>query len=229
MPRPEALAHLRSPGVDVRHAADAADAEIRHFETRVVLLVARRVVQSAPQRPRTVTRHGIVEADAVQVDVRELRVVTADVETHLAESVRGDVVEQVLRRGERRGQRLRVRRRGIRVELREDRIIEESRVRGTRRNQHNLFEVLDMLRTDADHHIQRLEIRSLELQRIAAGRKIFQREESVAVGDGLHAQRLDLHLDVAQCHAPVARNHRTDDASLLCVGGEGHGREHQNK
>ena len=96
----ESLAHLRGAGVDVGHAADAADAEIRRFESRVVLLVTRRVVQSAPQRPGTVARHGVVEADAVQVDVRVLRIVAADVEAHLAETVRRDVVEEVLRRRE---------------------------------------------------------------------------------------------------------------------------------
>ena len=223
----ESLAHLRGAGVDVGHAADAADAEIRRFEARVVLLVTRRVVQSAPQRPGTVARHGVVEADAVQVDVRVLRIVAADVETHLAETVRCDVVEEVLRRRERRRQRLRVRRRRVAVEFGENGVV-QNRTLPRRHDDHRL-EVLHMLIAYADHQVEVLEVGRREEHRVAARRKILEDEVAVLVGHGRQTQRFDLHLYIAQDHATVARNHLTADASVLRIGREGHGGEHQNK
>ena len=86
-----------------------------------------------------------------------------------------------------------------------------------------------MLRTHTDHQAQRLEIRSRELHRVAAGGKILQNEIAVSIGLDRKAQRLDRHLDIAQSLASVTRNHLAANASVLCVGGEAHGGEHQNK
>ena len=178
---PEALAHLRSAGVDVGHAADAADAEVSSFETRVILLIARGVVQTAPQRPGAVAGHGVVEADAVQVDVRILRIVAADVEAHFAETIRRNVVEQVLRRRERRGQRLRVRRRGVVVELGEDRVVQHTAGRA-RRNDDDLPEILYVPVVHADHQVERFELGSCERQRVVTLGKVLDNEIAVLVG-----------------------------------------------
>ena len=222
----ESLAHLRSAGVDVGHAADAADAVIHHLQPRDILLVARRVIQAAPQRPGAVTRHGVVETDAVEHDVRILRIETADVETHLAETVRGDIAEQVLRRGELSGQRLHVGH-GVIVRLGEDRSVHGGE--HARRHDHHRLEVADELVAHADHHFEVLELGRRELHRIVAGRQVLEEKFTIPVRPGGEAQRFDGHLHVAQRRASVARNHLAADASLLRIGGGGHGREHQKK
>ena len=86
-----------------------------------------------------------------------------------------------------------------------------------------------MLIAHADHQVEVLEVGRREEHRIAARRKILEDEVAVLVGHGRQTQRFDLHLYIAQGHATVARNHLTADASVLRIGREGHGGEHQNK
>ena len=192
----ESLAELRGAGIDIGRTADAVDAEARRLEARGVLLVARGVVQTAPQRPRAVAGHGVVEADAVQVDARILRVIAADVETHLAELVRGDVVEGVLRRGERRRQCLHVRGH-LGVELREHRVVDHILHVG---RQHHRVQVLDHV-ADADHEVEVLEIVGLELDLVAALGQVGDIEIALFVGHDRHTERLDEDLHVAQRRA----------------------------
>ena len=98
----------------------------------------------------------------------------------------------------------------------------------TRHDDHRL-EVLHMLIAYADHQVEVLEVGRREEHRVAARRKILEDEVAVLVGHGRQTQRFDLHLYIAQDHATVARNHLTADASVLRIGREGHGGEHQNK
>ena len=86
-----------------------------------------------------------------------------------------------------------------------------------------------MLITHTDHQAEVLEFGCREEHRIAARGKILEDEVAVLVRRCRQTQRFDLHLYIAQGHATVARNHLTADASVLRIGREGHGGEHQNK
>ena len=86
-----------------------------------------------------------------------------------------------------------------------------------------------MLIAHADHQVEVLEVGRGKEHRVAAGGKILEDEVAVLVGRGRQTQRFDLHLYIAQGYATVARNHLTADASVLRIGREGHGGEHQNK
>lgn len=105
-----------------------AQTGVRRHDARRNFLIAGSVVQTAPQRPRRIARHGVVELNAVHIHVLILRIVTADVETHFAELVGRDVIEEVFRSRERRGQSLRVVG-GFGVELREDRVVDHLTLR----------------------------------------------------------------------------------------------------
>ena len=221
----QSLAHLRRAGDDVRRTADAAHAHLRGLQARGDLLVARGVVQTAPQRPGRVARHGVVELDAVHVDVLVLRVVAADVETHLAELVRRDVVEDVLRRRQRRGKRLGVVGR-FGVELGEDRVVEHLLRRG--RNEDD--------RVDVAHHavhahrdLQRLELGGLERERVFAGGDVLEEEVALGVRNGSRVARRHGHLHVVERHAARTRHDPSPDAALLRIGRERHERKRQNE
>ena len=220
----EALAHLRGPRVDVRHAADTAHTVIHHLKARDVLLVAGGVVQTAPQRPGTITRHGIVETDAVEHDVRILRIETADVETHLTEAVRGDIAEKILRRGELAGKRLHVRI-GFVVRLDKDGAIDRIE-RSERRNDHRL-DILDEIVAHADHQFEIFILGSRELDHILTCRQILKKEAALPVRRGRKTQRLDGYLHVAHGRTSVARNDLAADTAILRIGSGRCGNEHQ--
>ena len=220
----ESLPHLRSPGVDVRRTADAVDAEARRLQAGGALLVARRVVQAAPQRPGAVARHGVVETDAVQVDVGILRIVAADVEAHLAEAVRGDVVEDVPRRGERRGKRLHVGRR-VGIELGEDRVVDDGLHVG---NHHDGVHLLDRL-ADTDHDVEVFKLGSLELEAVVALGQLADIEMALVVGHDGDSERFDDHLHVAQGGAAVTRDDLALDTAFLGIRPDAHKREQADK
>ena len=211
----QALAHLRGAGVDVRLTGDAAQTVVRETETRNGLLVARRIVQTAPQRPGAVARHGVVEADAVQIDVLILRVVAAHVEAHLAEAVRGDVRKDILRRREGRRKRLLVGRRAVHVELGKNLVIEGLGARQGRYD-HRL-EVLHRI-ADAHHHVELLEVGRSERNAVVAGRQVLDFEVTVLIRRHRQARGLEGNLHVAQRFASQAGNHLAAHASVLSPG-----------
>ena len=178
-----------------------------------------------PVAPGAVAGHGVVETDAVEIDVGILRIVTADVETHLAETIRRDAVVKVLRRRERRRQRLLVGRRRIAVELGEERIVETGR-RSQRRNDHGVQVAHVLPYPHAE--LELFEIGCVESHAVVAGRQILEKEVAVLVGHGGETRRFERHLDVAQRFAAAARNHLAADTALLRVG-HGEGRQSKQK
>ena len=217
----QALADLRGRGVDVGRPADAAQSVVGGLQTGGILLIARGVVQTAPQRPRRVARQGVVEADAVEIDVGVLRIVTAQVETHLAELVGGDVVEDVFRRGERRGQRLRVVGR-LGVELREDRVVERLGIDGYQRDRTDVFREL----VHANLDFERFVVVGFEREGVVARSHVVEPEPPLGVGGRLSfaGGEGDLHL-LDGC-AVAARDDFSLDAAALCEGRE---RRHRQK
>ena len=217
----ESLAHLRGAGVDVGHAGHAADTEVGGRESGHVLLVARGVVQAAPQRPGAVAGHGVVEAHAVQVDVRVLRIVAADVETHFAELIRGDVVEHILRSRQRRGQRLRVGSH-LGVELGEHRVVDA--VLHVGRHDHRAQVFFDLIDTHRD--VEVLVVRRLETEFVIALGQIRDAEAALGIGRDDDAGGFDDHFHVAQRGAVVPRH---DFAPYAAVLGVGRSRRHQQQ
>ena len=220
----EALAHLRSARIDIGRTADAVDAVARRAQPGGILLVTRGIVQAAPQRPGAIARHGVVEPDAVQVDARILRIVTAHVETHLAEFIRGDVVEDILRRRKRRRQRLPVGRR-IGVELREHGVVDDILHIG---GPHHRIEVLDHL-VDTNRQVEVLELGGFEFQLVFPFGQLVDIEITVVVGHDGDAERFDDHLDIAQCDTAVTRDDLAFDAPVLGIRPGTGQREQDNK
>ena len=220
----EALAHLRSARIDIGRTADAVDAVARRAQPGGILLVTRGIVQAAPQRPGAIARHGVVEPDAVQVDARILRIVTAHVETHLAEFIRGNVVEDILRRRKRRRQRLPVGRR-IGVELREHGVVDDILHIG---GHHHRIEVLDHL-VDTDRQVEVLELGGFEFQLVFPFGQLVDIEITVVVGHDGDAERFDDHLDIAQCDTAVTRDDLAFDAPVLGIRPGTGQREQDNK
>ena len=220
----KSLAHLRSTGVDVGRTADATHAVIRHDRTVGDLLVARSVVQTAPQRPGRIARHSVVEANTVQVNVRILRIVTTHVETHLAEPEGSDVVKNVLRSRKGRRQRLRIVA-ALGVELCEDRIVHYGRKHFG--DQNHRIDVAHHL-VHAHHERQRLEFGSLELQRIFAGLDILDHETTSAVGRGSHFTGSDRNLHPVHRDTSLAGNDLTLDTAALSERGQRHQGKYKN-
>ncbi len=222
----QTFTHLRSPGVDVGHAGDAAQSEIRSSKTCDGILVARSVVQTAPQRPGAVTGHGIVETDAIEIDIGILRIVAADVETHLAEAVRRDAVEKVFGRRERRRQRLLVGRRRIAVELGKDRIVEAG-APCQRRNDDSI-QIAHIL-PYAHTQFEVFDVGSVESHAIIALRQILEEEIAVFVGGGGQSGGFERHLDIAQRLAVAARDDLASDAAILRISRSARGDGEQEK
>ena len=220
--RTQALTHLRRTRHDIGRTADAAQTGVRRHDARRNFLIAGSVVQTAPQRPRRIARHGVVELNAVHIHVLILRIVTADVETHFAELVGRDVIEEVFRSRERRGQSLRVVG-GFGVELREDRVVDHLTLR-IGHEDHRID--VAHLRTDTYGDIRSLEFGSFELQRIFARRNIFENEVTLRIRNRCRTARRHRNLHVAECNASRTRNDPALDAAVLSKGGQRHKRQH---
>ena len=218
------LAHLRRAGDDVGRTADAAQPDVRGHDTRRHLLVTCGVVQAAPQRPGRIAREGVVEPDAVHVDVLVLRIVTADVEAHLTELVGRDVVEDVLGGRERRRQCLRIVD-GLHVELREHGVVDDILHIG---GHHHRIEVLDHL-VDTDRQVEVLELGGFEFQLVFPFGQLVDIEITVVVGHDGDAERFDDHLDIAQCDTAVTRDDLAFDAPVLGIRPGTGQREQDNK
>ena len=210
------LAHLRRAGDDVGRTADAAQPDVRGHDTRRHLQVTCGVVQAAPQRPRRIAREGVVEPDAVHVDVLVLRIVTADVEAHLTELVGRDVVEDVLGGRERRRQCLRIVD-GLHVELREHGVVDH--LPGYVGHQHDRIDVAH-LRADAHGDGEGFELGGLELQRVFARRDILDEEITPLIRHHGHVARRHGNLHAVEGHTPRTRNDPAPDAAVLCKGGQ---------
>lgn len=160
--------------------------------------------------------------NAVHIHVLILRIVTADVETHFAELVGRDVIEEVFRSRERRGQSLRVVG-GFGVELREDRVVDHLTLR-IGHEDHRID--VAHLRTDTYGDIRSLEFGSFELQRIFARRNIFENEVTLRIRNRCRTARRHRNLHVAECNASRTRNDPALDTAVLSKGGQRHKRQH---
>ena len=220
------LTHLGSTRVDVGHTGDAPDTEIGRSEPGDGILVAGSVVETAPQRPRAVTGHGVVEADTVEVDVGILRIVTPDVETHLGKTIRSDAVEEVLGRRKRRRQGLLVGSRRIAVELGEDRIVET--VGSHQRRDDDRGQIAHVL-PDADAQLELLELGSLERDAVIALREVLEDEITVVVGDGGQPGGFERDTHVAQRLAAAARNDLATDTAVLRIRAGTNGRSEEKE
>ena len=189
----------------------------------VTLLIAGSVVQTAPQRPRRIARHGVVELNAVHIHVLILRIVTADVETHFAELVGRDVIEEVFRSRERRGQSLRVVG-GFGVELREDRVVDHLTLR-IGHEDHRID--VAHLRTDHVRRYSKSRIREFRTCSEYSPAGIFSKtklpcaSETVVVPPGVIVIFTSL-----ECNASRTRNDPALDTAVLSEGGQRHKRQH---
>ena len=162
-PPEETFAQLRRTSINVCSTSNTTQAKIRHLQTRSNLLIACGVVQTAPQRPWAITCQSVVEADAIEIYILILRIISSNIKTHLRETVRRYVVEEILRRRQRCWQRLHITcSLGVGVELAKCRIINRNQRRWHHDNElHIVYQLLY-----SHHNLQILELRSLEAEEI---------------------------------------------------------------
>ena len=198
----ETLTHLRSTRIDICSTTKATYTILGSGQTSRILLITGCIVHTTPQRPWAVACVGIVETNTIEEYIGIFRVVTSDIESHLAESVRCDIVVQIFRRRKRRWKCWRVGRWRVGVELGKDGIVLQLVVYCIGNNNHRV-DILDII-LDLNHNVEFLELGSSERELVATRRNTLQLEVSLVVGNRLKCCTLNRYCNISNSHTAIA-------------------------
>ena len=215
----EALTHLRCTSVDVGCTAKTAYTVVGSCQTCGGLLVAGCVVHTAPQRPRAITSQSVVETNTIEIYIGVLRIVTTHIEAHLAKTIRGYIVVEILRSRKGRWQSLCIRCRRVVVQLGKDCIVEHL-ARNSLRHYDYSVDILNAI-LDLNHNIEILELGSSKREFVVTCWHTLQLEVTIIVGLCLVGCTLNRYRNISDSSSAVARQHPTLQSALLCKGGRG--------